>query len=138
RPPRLEALRQGLSESGYVDGRNIAVEIRHAESREQLRIFAAELVHSKVDVLATFGDIGLEIAQRATTTIPIIALVDDFIGSLARPVGNVTGVSLFAQELSAKRLRLLKELRPRISRVRAVSDPATCTQAKSPHDPAPA
>jgi len=99
-------------------------------------VFAAEVVQSKVDVIATFGDIGLEIAQRATTTIPIIALVDDFVGSLARPVGNVTGVSLLAPELSAKRLGLLKELLPRLSRVAALSDPATATQVKSLEDAA--
>jgi len=135
RPPRLEAFREGLRESGYVEGQNVAIEVRYAEGSERLRELAAELVRLKVGVIATFGDLGLQIAQRTTTTIPIVALVDDFVGSLARPVGNITGVSILAPELSAKRLGLLKEILPRLSRVAALSDPAG-TQVKSMEDAA--
>ena len=136
RSPRLEAFRQGLSESGYLDGKNVAVDVRHAEGSERLRILAAEFVRSNVDVITTFGDLGLQIAQRATMSVPIVALVDDFVGSFARPAGNVSGVSILAPELSAKRLGLLKEILPKISRVAALADPAAGTQLKSMDDAA--
>jgi len=136
RPPRLEAFREGLRESGYVEGQSVAIEVRYAEGSERLRELAAELVRLKVGVIATFGDLGLQIAQRTTTTIPIVALVDDFVGSLARPIGNITGVSILAPELSAKRLGLLKEILPSMSRVAALSDPAAGTQVKSMGDAA--
>jgi putative tryptophan/tyrosine transport system substrate-binding protein len=131
RPPRLEAFREGLRESGYVEGQNVATDLRHAEGRERLRDLATELVRLRVDAITTFGDLGLQIAQRTTSTIPIVALVDDFVGSFARPVGNITGVSILAPELSVKRLELLKEILPRVSRVASLSDPATGTQVKS-------
>ena len=136
RSPRLEAFRQGLSEWGYVEGQNVAIDVRYAEGSERLRVLAADLARSNADVITTFGDLGLQIAQRATTSIPIVALVDDFLGSFARPAGNVSGVSLLAPELGAKRLGLLKELLPRSSRIAALSDPATATQVKSIDDAA--
>jgi putative ABC transport system substrate-binding protein len=134
--PRMESFRQGLRESGYVDGQNVVVELRYAEGGERLRELAAELVRFDVSVIATFGDSGLQLAQRTTTSIPIVALVDDFVGSalagsLARPGGNITGVSLLAPELSAKRLELLKEILPRVSRMAVLSDPATGSQLKA-------
>ena len=131
RPPRLEAFREGLREAGYIDGQNVAIELRYAEDSERLRELAAELVRLSVAVIATFGDLGLQAARQATTTIPIITLTDDFVGSLARPGGNITGVSLLAAELSAKRLELLREILPRLSRVAVLADSATGTQVKA-------
>jgi putative ABC transport system substrate-binding protein len=133
-PPRLESFRQGLRESGYVDGQNVAVELRYAESGEGLRELAAELVRLNVSAIATFGDLGLQLAQRITTSIPVIVLTDDFVesaGSLARPGGNITGVSILAPEISTKRLELLKELLPKMSRVAVLSDAASGSQLKA-------
>ena len=90
RPPRLEAFREGLRESGYVEGQNVATDLRHAEGRERLRDLATELVRLRVDAITTFGDLGLQIAQRTTSTIPIVALVDDFVG----PLRDLSEISL--------------------------------------------
>jgi len=137
-PPgsRMDWFRQGLRDSGYVEGQNIAIDIRYAEAGERLRTLAGELAQSNVSVIATFGDLAPTMAQQATATVPIIALADDFIGaglvaSLARPGGNITGVNIFSPELSAKRLALLKELLPRLSRVAVLWDPANPTQLKA-------
>ena len=97
--PRLESFR-GLQRSGYIEGQNIAFELRYgAAVPQQLADQAAELVRAKVDVIATFGDSATKIAQDATGTIPIVALGDDLlrsglIGSLSRPGGNTTGISI--------------------------------------------
>jgi putative ABC transport system substrate-binding protein len=129
RPPRMEALRRGLSESGYIEGQNLTVELRYAEGKvERLPQLAAELVHLKVDVVATIGIQATSAAQRATTAIPIVALADELVrpglvASVARPGGNTTGVQILAPEVSAKRLELLKHIVPTISRVAVVSDP---------------
>lgn len=103
--------------------------MRFAEGRDRLHQLAAELVTLNVSVIATFGDLGLQIARETKTSIPIVALADDFGaeahgGTLARPTRNLTGVSIFAPELSAKRLEVLKQLLPRLSRVAALSDAA--------------
>src|SRR5262245_57631198 len=134
--PRMESFRDGLRESGYVEGQNVAIEPRFAEGRERLRELAAELVRLNDNVIGTFGDLGMQIARETTTSIPIIALADDISaealgGSLARPGGNLTGVSIFASELAAKRLEVLKQLLPRVSRVAALSDAAGHAQMKS-------
>jgi len=98
--PRLESFRDGLQRSGYIEGQNIAFELRYgAAVPQQLADQAAELVRAKVDVIATFGDSATKIAQDATGTIPIVALGDDLlgsglIGSLSRPGGNTTGISI--------------------------------------------
>ncbi|MBI4607388.1 MAG: ABC transporter substrate-binding protein [Candidatus Rokubacteria bacterium] len=127
----LEAFRQGLRELGYVEGQNIAIEFRSAEGKlERLPDVAAELVRLKVDVIMT-GTIPLiRAAQRATTTIPIVMgnsggdpVRDGFVASLARPGGNITGLSLMAPELAGKRLQLLKEVVPKVSRVAVLWDP---------------
>jgi ABC-type uncharacterized transport system substrate-binding protein len=122
--------RQGLRELGYVDGRNITLEIRWAEGRnERLPELVAELVRLKVDVLVVATTPGALAAKNATRTIPIVLVaVGDPVGSglvasLARPGGNVTGLSLLNQELSGKRLELLKEGLPRISRVAILTNP---------------
>ena len=120
----LEALRTGLRESGYVEGKNIAIEFRWAEGKlDRLPELAAELVRLKVDVIVTHGTPGALAAKHATSTIPIVvATVGDPVGrgliaSLARPGGNVTGLSNFSTELSAKRIELLKDALPRIRNV---------------------
>ncbi|HEU4344239.1 MAG TPA: ABC transporter substrate-binding protein [Candidatus Binatia bacterium] len=127
---RIAAFRQGLHELGYVEGKNIVVEYRYGERKEErFPELAAELVHLKVDVIVTSSTSGVLAAKKATTTIPIVlAGVSDPVGtglvaSLARPGGNVTGLSLLAPELSGKRLELLKEAFPRISRVAVLQDP---------------
>jgi len=96
RPPRMEAFRQGLSESGYIERQNMTVEVRCAkESAERLPQLAAELVRLDVRAIATIGSLATSAAQRTTTTIPIVALADDLVreglvSSLARPGGNIT------------------------------------------------
>ena len=133
--PRMESLRQGLRESGYIEGQNLAIELRLSPDLERLRELAVELVQAQVNVIVSFGDGGPRAAQRATTQIPIVAIADDIVGaglatSLARPGGNLTGITILSPELSAKRLALLKELRPRLSRVAVLWDPATPSQLK--------
>ncbi len=129
--PRMEAFRQGLRESGYVEGQNIAVEIRSAEGRpDRLPQLAAELVRLNVDVIATSGEAATRVLQQATTTIPIVSFTDDLVGnglvaSHARPGGNTTGVSILTSELNVKRLELLKEALPGVSRIAALRDPGT-------------
>ena len=129
--PRMESFRKGLSQFGYVEGRNVAIELRYARGGpQQLPDLAAELVRLKVDVITTFGDLAPRIVQQATGTIPIIAIGDDIlgsglIGSLSRPGGNTTGFTILSPELSAKRLELLQWMVPGMSRVAAFWDPTT-------------
>ncbi len=126
----LEAFRQGLRELGYVEGQNIAIEFRSAEGKwERLPDLAAELVRLKVDVIVANTPAALA-AKQATRTIPIVMAVsgdpvgDGLVASLARPGGNVTGLSLMVPELGGKRLQLLKEVVPRASRVAVLWNPA--------------
>src|SRR2546422_1890219 len=123
-PGPLEALRQGLHELGYDEGRNIAIEWRFAgATNERLRELAEELVRLKVDVIVAINIQGSLAAKRATTTTPIvIARVSDpvrtgLVASFARPGGNITGLSNFSDELSGKRLELIKEIVPMVSRL---------------------
>ena len=120
----LEAFRQGLRELGYVEGQNIVFEYRWAEGRaERLPDLAAELLRLKVDVIVAGGTLAPLAAKDATRTIPIVmSAAGDPVGtglvaSLARPGGNVTGLSLFSPEITGKRLQLLKEVVPGVSRV---------------------
>ncbi|HYJ16632.1 MAG TPA: ABC transporter substrate-binding protein [Candidatus Limnocylindria bacterium] len=122
--PRIDAFRQGLRELGYVEGKNIVIELRFAEGiLDRLPALAAELASLKVDVIVTGGPAATRAAKEATSTIPIVMTneVDPvgtgFVASLARPGGNITGLSTFAPELSGKRLELLKEVVPKSSRV---------------------
>lgn len=130
-PPRMESFRQALRQLGFVEGQNVAIELRYARGGlQQLPELAAELVHMKADVLVTFGDLTPKIAQQATKTIPIVAISDDIVGaglvsSLSHPVGNTTGLTIMAPELSAKRLEVLQEMVPGMSRVAALWDPTT-------------
>jgi putative ABC transport system substrate-binding protein len=121
---RVDAFRQGLRELGYIEGQNIAIEWRSAEGEvDRLPRLAAELVRLKVDVIVTGGAGATRPAKEATATIPIVMAQDTdpvesgFVTSLARPGGNVTGLSTLHPTISAKRLEILKELRPRLSRV---------------------
>jgi putative tryptophan/tyrosine transport system substrate-binding protein len=129
--PRLESFREGLRRSGYIEGQNVSIELSYARTAQQkLADQAADLVRANVDVIATFGDHGTKVAQEATSTIPIVALGDDLlgsglIGSLSRPGGNTTGISILAAELSAKRLELLQTIVPGLSRVAGLWDPST-------------
>jgi putative tryptophan/tyrosine transport system substrate-binding protein len=119
---RVEAFRQGLRDLGYVEGRNIVIEWRSGEGkRERLPELVAELIRLKVDVIVTGGSSVTRRAKEATSTIPIIMTQDrdpvgsGFVASLARPGGNITGLSNFAPELNGKRLELLREIIPRLS-----------------------
>src|SRR6266508_588907 len=121
---RTEAFRQGLRELGYVEGKNIVIEYRSAEGKlDRLPALAAELVRLKVDIILTGGPASIRPAKEATSTIPIVMAHDDdpvgsgFVASLARPGGNITGLSTLYPEISGKRLELLKEIVPRLSRV---------------------
>jgi putative ABC transport system substrate-binding protein len=123
-PPNIEAFRQGLRELGYVEGKNISVEYRFAEGKnERYAILAAELVNLGVDVIVTGGTAATLAAKQATNTIPIVVLnAGDLVGeglvaSLARPGGNVTGFTSVDPDFSAKRLQLLRETFPTVSRV---------------------
>ena len=126
----LESLRTGLSELGYVEGANIAIEFRWAEGiYDRLPRLAAELIATNVDVLITHGTPGTRVAKAATTTIPIVmaisgdAIATGLVSSLARPEANVTGSTFFLPQLNAKRLELLREACPHISRPAALSNP---------------
>ena len=129
--PRMESFREGLRRSGYVEGQNVTIELRYAQAeQERLAAHAADLVRANVDVIATFGDGGTKIAQGVTSTIPIVTIGDDLlgsglIGSLSRPGGNTTGISIIAAELSAKRLELLSTIVPGLSRVVCLWDPTS-------------
>ena len=121
---RHEAFRQGLRELGYVEGKNIVIEWRFAEGKlDRLPALAAELVRLKVDVVITGGEAATRPVKEATATIPIVMTQDDdpvgtgFVTSLARPGGNITGLSTLAPERSTKRLELLKEIVSGLSRV---------------------
>jgi putative ABC transport system substrate-binding protein len=121
---RTEAFRQGLRELGYVEGKNIVIEWRDwKEKRDRQRALAAELVRLKVDAIVAVGSSDIRAAKEATTTIPIVMILggdpvgSGLVASLARPGGNVTGLSTLRPELSGKRLELLKEIVPRLSRV---------------------
>jgi putative ABC transport system substrate-binding protein len=120
----LSVFKQGLRELGYIEGQNIIIEYRSAEGRaDRLPDLANDLVRLKVDVMVTITSPGVRAAKQATSTIPIVmGAIDDaveqgFVASLARPGGNITGTSWLNPELSAKRLELLKEALPKLSRV---------------------
>src|SRR5499433_3421425 len=119
-----EAFQQGLRDLGYIEGKNIVIEWRFADgNRDRQRALAAELVRLKVDVIVASGGGDTRAAKEVTSTIPIVmAQTDDpvgigFVASLARPGGNITGLSTLSPELSGKRLEILKEVVPKLFRV---------------------
>src|SRR5215475_3251056 len=130
----VDAFRQGLGELGYVEGRNMTIEFRTAEgTMERLPDLAAELVRVPVEVILTATSPTIRAAQQANRTIPIVMgnsqdpVSEGFVASLARPGGNITGLTLFSPDIAAKRLQLLKEVVPTLARVAVlwkVDDPA--------------
>src|SRR6266511_3760615 len=138
--PHVEALRQGLHDIGYLEGQNLVIEYRWAEGKgERLPALAAELVGLPVDVIIAPGGQASRAAKHATSTIPIImAPVGDPVGaglvaSLARPGGNITGVSVIGVELAGKQLELLKEAVPGMSRVAVLRNPTNPRAAQGWH-----
>jgi len=135
---RLIAFRQGLNDTGYVEGDNVTIAYRWAENRtERLPELAADLVRLKAAVIATQGPPAAFAAKTATSTIPILFVVAldpvalDLVASLGRPGGNLTGINLFNQELTQKRLALLHELVPQAKRVAVLVDPADAANTES-------
>ena len=120
---RIEASRQALRDLGYIEQKNILIEYRYAEGKlDRLRALVAELVRLKVDVIVSGGPAPTRSAKEATSTIPIVMALDfdpvgsGFVASLARPGGNITGLSSLAPEISGKQLEILKDMLPRLSR----------------------
>lgn len=127
---RLDALRAGLRDLGYVEGGNIVIEVRWADGKyDRLPALAAELVNLKVSAIVSSGAKATVAAKRATTTVPIVMETGDAVAlgvvtNVARPEGNVTGWTFFGPELAAKRLELLKEAKPSITQVAFLVNPA--------------
>jgi putative tryptophan/tyrosine transport system substrate-binding protein len=135
-PERMEAFRQGLRDLGYIEGKSIVIEWRYADGKiDRLPALAAELVRLKVDVIVTQGSTSTRVAQEATRALPIVMTVsadpvaEGIIASLARPGGNVTGLTTLAPELGGKRLELLREAVPKASRVGVLFNPANTGSA---------
>jgi putative ABC transport system substrate-binding protein len=123
-PGRIEAFRHGLRELGYVEGKNITIEYRYAEGKpDRLPALAAELLRLKVEIIVSGGPTITRSIKEVTRTIPIVMAFDTdpvgngIISSLALPGGNITGLSVLSPELGGKRLELLKEIIPKLSRV---------------------
>jgi putative ABC transport system substrate-binding protein len=123
-PERFDAFRQGLRQLGYTEGKDIIFESRNADGKlDRLNELAAELVRLRVDAIVTRGPAPTRAAKAATSTIPIVMTQDPdpvgngFVASLAKPGGNITGLSTLAPEISGKQLELLKEIVPKLSRV---------------------
>src|ERR1700730_14345757 len=128
---RLRGFRQGLKDTGYVEGENVAIVYRFAENQnDRLPALAAELVSRHVAVIVTGGLPPTFAAKAATTTIPIVFLIGEdpvrlgIVTSFSRPDGNITGINNFTNELAAKRLELLRELVPQAARVAVLVNPA--------------
>jgi putative ABC transport system substrate-binding protein len=122
--PMFNAFRSGLSDLGYLEGKNILIEHRYAEGRlDRMPTFVHEFVEQKVDLIVAANNVAIRTAQKATKTIPIVILTSidpvdaGYVESFARPGGNITGFTHLSRDLSAKRVELLKELLPRLSRV---------------------
>jgi putative ABC transport system substrate-binding protein len=127
--PHLEAFKQGLRERGYTERKNIVLEYRYGEGKEdRLPELAAELVRLKVDVIVVTADVSAQAAQQATKTIPIVVTTGDPVAwgladSLAKPGGNVTGLSVLLADLSGKRVEILRETFPKLTRLATLWNP---------------
>jgi putative ABC transport system substrate-binding protein len=132
--PAYEGFREGLRKLGYTEGQNVHIQVREASGDlDRLPELASELVRLRVNVLYVAGDQGLRAAKQATTTIPIVVLacdpLDRLIASLARPGGSATGLTCISSDLAGKRLELLKELVPDVSRVAVLFNPDDLNKA---------
>jgi ABC-type uncharacterized transport system substrate-binding protein len=132
----IEAFTQGLRELGYVEGKNIVIDKRFADGNvDRLPALAVDLTQQKVEVILAAGTAAAKAAKRATTTVPVVMansvdpVGNGFVDSLARPGGNMTGISNMGQEVSAKRMELLKEVSPKISRIAVAVSPSDPTHA---------
>jgi putative ABC transport system substrate-binding protein len=135
---RLDALRAGLRELGYVEGKNLVIEFRWAEGKyDRLPELAAELVRLNVELIVTHSTPGVLAAKQATAAIPIVfaaqgdAVAAGLVTSLARPGGNITGSTFFSPQLQAKHIELLKEVLPQIGRIGFLSNPDTVSAARA-------
>ena len=135
---RMAAFRHGLRELGYIEGKTIVVDDRYAEGKlDRLRSMTAELVQLKADVIVTSGPIGTRTAKEATATLPIVMAYDNdpvasgFVASLARPGGNITGLSTHYPEITGKQLELLKEIVPKMSHLAVLGDSSEPFTAQS-------
>jgi putative ABC transport system substrate-binding protein len=133
---RIEAFRRGIREHGYVEGEDVFIEQRYADGNlDRLRALAADLVHLKVDVIVSASSAGTRSLKEVTNTISIVMTSDSdpvgnkFVASLARPGGNITGLSILAPELSGKRLELLKEIVPKLQRIAVLGTSRNATTA---------
>jgi putative tryptophan/tyrosine transport system substrate-binding protein len=132
---RLDWLRSGLKEYGYAERQNMVLELRHGDTADRLRAATKELVNLPVDVIVSAGELAAIVAQQSTSATPIVALAPDHVraglaASLGRPDRNVTGVAILGSELTAKRVALLKEIMPALSRVAVLSYPGDLTDLK--------
>jgi putative ABC transport system substrate-binding protein len=134
--PAMTTLMQGLRELGWIEGENLAIEVRYADGKfDRLPSLAAELVHLKVDVMVPLGPPAVRAAAQATKTIPIVItggidpIASGLVTNLARPGGNITGISSLSAETATKRLEMLKQIAPRFKRVGVFWDPGEPEEA---------